>query len=180
MEDDKILVTNLKKNSTQAFDSIFLKYAKKVYAFILGITKQHYIAEEVTQIVFIKIWEKRSHINEKFLFKSFIFSVTYNETISFLRKENSETKKIKTCFLENDFLDNGTEIKIEFQNLKSISEQIINLLPEKRKKIYKMSKEEGLSNKEIADQLHISIKTVENQMTLALKTLRKELKYKII
>ncbi|MEL7587995.1 MAG: sigma-70 family RNA polymerase sigma factor [Prolixibacteraceae bacterium] len=68
-----------------------------------------------------------------------------------------------------------TEISIEFRSMEQVTDQIIDRFPEKRREIFKLSREHGLSNKEIANQLNISVKTVEGHMTAALKVLREKL-----
>lgn len=175
MEEDKKYVETLKNGDYDSFDVLFRKYAERIYAFTLGITRQSFIAEEITQIVFLRIWEKRDKINEYYSFKSFLFSIAYHEIISWLRKEKSDKRKISGYVTDKDYLSQETEISIEFKNLEEFVNEIIAKFPDKRRQIYKMSREQGYSNKEIADKLDISVKTVENQMTSALKTLKVKL-----
>jgi len=92
--DDKEYVECLKKDDFIAFDALFRKYSASLYAFALSITRDSFAAEEITQLVFLKVWGKRSQINEHLSFKSFLFSVAYHETISWLRKEKSEKMRI--------------------------------------------------------------------------------------
>lgn len=165
----------LKKDDFSAFDSLFHKYAQSLYAFALSITREPFSAEEITQIVFLKIWEKRSRIDEFLSFKSFLFSVAYNETISWLRKEQSEKRKIGEYVQLAGSMTNETECTVEFHSMEVIARQLIEALPEKRREIFRLSREQGYSNKEIADRLSISVKTVENQLTSALKYLREKL-----
>lgn len=173
LNDDLEHIVKLKQGDLASFDVLFKKYSERLYAFALSITKEPYVAEEITQLVFMKIWEKRSRIEEHQSFKSFLFSITYSETISWLRKENSEKRKINMIGSENFTLStNETNFTIEFNNIQGMANEIIDSLPEKRREIFKLSREQGYSNKEIAKLLNISIKTVENQMTAALKTLK--------
>ena len=174
-EDDKKYIESLKRGDFVAFNALFRKYSKSLYAFALGITKEMYIAEEITQMVFMKVWEKRAKIDEHFSFKSFLFSVTYNETISWLRKEKSEKLKIDHIGSQKSYISDETNYTIEFNSINELANEIIESMPEKRQQIFKLSREQGLSNKEIANQLTISVKTVENQMTAALKTLKAKL-----
>lgn len=181
VKDDKEYVECLKKDDFIAFDSLFYKYSEKMYAFALSITRETFAAEEITQLVFMKVWEKRAQINEHFSFKSFLFSVAYHETISWLRKEKSKERRITTFVQNSDFLTNETEYAVEFRDMEYIANQFVENLPEKRKKIFRLSREQGFTNKEISRELGISVKTVENQMTSALKYLREKLgKYQII
>ncbi|MDP3914093.1 MAG: RNA polymerase sigma-70 factor [Bacteroidota bacterium] len=174
-KEDKEYVESLKKEDFSAFDALFHKYSEKLYAFALSITRDTFAAEEITQLVFLKIWEKRAQINEHLSFKSFLFSVAYNETISWIRTEKSQKRRIDEFTKSAGFSSNETEFGIEFRNIEGLANQLISEMPEKRKEIFILSREQGFSNKEIAEKLGISIKTVENQMTSALKFLREKL-----
>ena len=175
VKEDKVYVEHLKQNDLHSFDALFYKYSTKLYAFALSITRNPFAAEEITQLVFLKIWEKRVTIDEHLSFKSFLFSIAYNETISWLRKEKSEKRRIDKFVHSSGFSTNETEQTIEYRNIEGLANQLIESMPEKRKEIFKLSREQGLSNKEIAEKLEISVKTVENQMTSALKFLREKI-----
>ncbi|MDD4191622.1 MAG: RNA polymerase sigma-70 factor [Mangrovibacterium sp.] len=175
VEDDKRYVAALKNGDYEAFNILFRKYTERIYAFTLGITRQKFASEEITQIVFLKVWENRRQIDEHFSFKSFLFSVAYHEIISWIRKEKSERRKIVNFLASFNDSSEETEVKIEFRNLEQITNLMIENFPEKRREIFKLSREHGLSNKEIAQQLSISVKTVEGHMTAALKALREKL-----
>lgn len=175
VRDDKEYVECLKKDDFIAFDALFHKYSANLYAFALSITRDSFAAEEVTQLVFLKVWEKREQIKEHLSFKSFLFSVAYHETISWLRKEKSEKMRIGEFVRMSGFQTSETENTVEFRNIESLANGLIQEMPEKRKEIFRLSREQGFSNREIAEKLGISIKTVENQMTSALKYLREKL-----
>ena len=174
-KNDKEYVECLKKDDFTAFDSLFHKYSENLYAFALSITHETFAAEEITQLVFLKVWEKRTHINQHLSFKSYLFSVAYYETISWLRKEKSQRRRVSEFVLTSSFSSNETEYAIEFRNIEGLANQLIAEMPKKRKEIFELSREQGFSNKEIALKLGISIKTVENQMTSALRFLREKL-----
>lgn len=175
VKDDKAYVECLKKDDFSAFDSLFRKYSPSLYAFALSITRNSFAGEEITQLVFLKVWEKRAQINEHLSFKSFLFSVAYHETISWLRKENSEKLRVGEYVQLAGSVTNETEQTVEFRNIELIAQSLIAEMPEKRREIFRLSREQGFSNKEIAETLNISVKTVENQMTSALKYLREKL-----
>ena len=173
--EDREYVESLKEGGFAAFEVLFKKYAENLYAFTLSITREPYIAEEITQLVFMKIWEKRDQIEKDLPFKSFIFSIAYSETISWLRKEKSEKRKTEGYKAETETVSNETDYFIEFNNIKSLAIQTIDNFPKKRKEIFKLSREQGYSNKEIATRLNISVRTVESQISAALKTLKEKL-----
>lgn len=175
MEEDRKYVCALRNGDYRAFDILFRRYTERIYAFTLGITRQKFASEEITQIVFLKVWENRHRIEEHFSFKSFLFSIAYHEIISWLRREKSEKRKLESFVTNAAYSSEETETSIEFQNLEQITRVIIDKFPEKRREIFKLSREHGLSNKEIAKELNISVKTVEGHITAALKVLRGKL-----
>lgn len=173
--EDREYVEYLKKDDIIGFDVLYHKYSQNLYAFALSITRNSFAAEEITQLVFMKVWEKRAQINEHLSFKSFLFSVAYNETISWLRKEKSEKRRISEFVQISDTLTNETEQTVEFKNIEGLANKLIEQLPERRKEIFKLSRNMGFSNKEIAEKLGISVRTVEHQISSALKFLRNKL-----
>ncbi|MCG6190831.1 RNA polymerase sigma factor [Maribellus maritimus] len=175
INEDNIYVEYLKKSDIVGFDALFHKYSKSLYAFTLSITRDSFAAEELTQLVFMKVWEKRALINEHLSFKSFLFSIAYNETISWLRKEKSEKRRINEFAQKSGTITNETELTVEFRNIEGLANQLIEEMPEKRKEIFKLSRINGFSNKEIAEKLGISVRTVENQISSALRYLREKL-----
>ena len=173
--EDRENVGLLRSGDISAFSALFKKYSERLYAFALSIAKEPYIAEEITQQVFLKVWEKRMQIDEYLSFKSFLFSITYSETISWLRKDTAEKRKISRWGENSFFESDETTHIVEFNNIESLANGIIDSLPEKRKEIFKLSREQGYSYKEIAQKLGLSVKTVENQVSAALKTIREKL-----
>ncbi len=116
MKTDRDHIIYLKQDDYHAFDELFSRYSENVFAFVFSISKDSFVAEEVTQTVFVKIWEKRMQIDEHFSFKSFLFRITYNETISYLRKEKAEKRRIELFTSSKSFSSNETEYLVEFQS----------------------------------------------------------------
>ncbi len=166
------------KSELKAFDMLFFRYSETIFGFVLSISKDYYIAEDVTQNVFILLWKKRALLDKTKSIKSLLFSIAYNEMISLLRKQKSEqTKRANFYATFPSDITEETEFKVEFDNLCELADKIIDKLPERRREIFRLSREQGLSNKEISEKLSISIKTVENQMTALLRTLRNQLHF---
>ncbi|GET21678.1 RNA polymerase sigma-70 factor [Prolixibacter denitrificans] len=172
---DLKLISSLKRGDHEAFDALYGRYAEGLYAFVTSILKNPADAEEIVQNVFVKVWERRNTIEEKFSFKSYLFTIAYRDVITQLRKQNLLASIQINNNQELTVNDNNAELEIEFFNIDKIYHDILEKLPEKRKEIFLLSREKGLSNKEIAAQLSISVKTVENQMTATLRTFREKL-----
>ena len=173
---DSETIKQFKADDMSAFDIIYRKYSKKLYRFAYSIVKVKPDAEGIVHEVFIKVWEKRNKIDEYLSFESYLFTITYNTTISFIRKKVKESKYIEHLkSIQNPSIQSNIIPEIEYKELKEKSEKIIDLLPSRQKQIFKLNREEGLTYKEIAAKLNISINTVETHMERALKSIRKKL-----
>ncbi len=170
-----LLAKRIKKGDIKAFDLLYHTYSQKLYGFAFSMLKNHEDAKEIVQETFFRIWEKRERIDPSGSVQAFLFSVSYHTTIDLLRQKlRNDQYRI---YLQNQLpeQDNAEKDPAYFQELIRILNETVSTLPEQRKNIYLLSREEGLSHKEIAEKLKISVKTVENQITLALKTIRKQL-----
>lgn len=161
----------LKNGDHKAFEAIFLAYYKRVKYFILGLVKSEEDAEELAQEVFVKLWTNRTSINVDKNLNTFIYVMARNMAFNFLKSKlvresysNDPSHTEETSSSEDIIYARETELLIKMT---------VNNMPERRKEIYKLSRDEGLTNDEIAAKLNISTKTVENQLSLALKELRK-------
>jgi RNA polymerase sigma-70 factor (family 1) len=170
--DEKILVAKLKKNDAEAFDRLFHKYSNKLFRFAFSLLKNEEDASEIVQETFFRIWEKRNNIDSSKSFKSFLFSVSYHLIIDQLR-ERLKDREFRNS-LEKYFGEQASfqETRTDYDTLETEMNKAVDELPEKRKQIYRLSREKGLSHKEIAKQLGVNPKTVENQINLALKHIK--------
>jgi len=169
------LAKRLKKGDKRAFDLFYGQYSERLYGFAFSLLKNHEDAKEIVQETFLKLWKKREQINPEQSVKAFLFSISYNISIDLIRKRLKDERY--RDYLKYQFLFNEpcTENQAGYNELNHELQKIIDELPEQRKKIYKMSREDGLAHNEIAEKLNITAKTVENHINLALKTIRKKL-----
>lgn len=170
------LSKRIKEGDLRAFDLLYHTYSQKLYGFAFSMLKNHEDAKEIVQDTFLKIWEKREIINPLGSLQAFLFSISYHTAIDLIRKRFKDDQY--RTYLQAQFPENESTTEEEpayYRELIRILNKVIGELPEQRQKIYLLSREEGLSHKEIAEKLNISVKTVENQITLALKTIRKQL-----
>ncbi|WP_226293995.1 RNA polymerase sigma-70 factor [Aquimarina algicola] len=173
------LIKNIREGNEEAFKILFeLYYSKLLYV------AQNYIsnkedAEEIVQDVFVKIWKKRADISINI--NGYLFKSTKNSCLDYLRsKKNKLSRSNNTLQLEavinyNALSDSSASLLLE----KELEQKIyasLSLLPEKCKRVFIKSRIEGLKNKEISDELDISIKTVENHMSKAIKHMRLHLR----
>ena len=171
---EKELLLKIIEGDEFAFRQFFEYYVKKVYQFTLGYVNDSAEAQDITQTVFIKIWEKRSYIDASRPIDGFVFTIAYRTIIDGFRQASSRfQEKNRREFSENIAAANRSDDLLEAHHLESLYEQSLRNLPPKRKKIFILSRHFGLSNREIGERLGVSVKTVENQMTAALATLKR-------
>ena len=149
----------------------FEKYFRVMYLplgmYALRIVENTEIAEDVVSEVFSKIWQKLERGEEIENFKTYIYRSVRNDCISYLRKQK------ETVGLEN--IPEADEESIDTSERDAKIWKAVEDLPEKCRRVFLLSKRDGLSNEEIAEEMDISIKTVKNQMTKAFSRLREAL-----
>ncbi len=169
---DKKLLADLKKSKESAFDELFRTYFQNLTWFAMKMVKDRETAEEVVQDLFVNFWEKRHDLDLKVSIKAYLYKAVYNNCIHASRSEKLHN---------NNELTLANELTEDFNNILETSELetrifgLIEQLPTECQRIFKLSRFEELKYKEIAEQLQISIKTVETQMSRALKFLRKHM-----
>jgi len=173
---DYELVERLKKGDVEAFDLIFDKYSVKIYAFGLKFLKSTSDAEELVQIVFLKLWENHRKLKTETSFKSFLFTIAYNDICKLFRKRSYEQKFIADTIYVNSQSSFEMEDGIDYQSVLDRVLQIVDKLPERHKKIFIKSRQEGKSTREIAQEVGLSAGTVDNYISEALKIIRGKLR----
>ena len=155
------------------FDAIYNRYCHKLYEFVLRYVKQEEDAEELVQEVFIKIWEVRGKIDVYASFESFLFTIAYNSTMSLLRKRLTEVKYREYLKRFQQVETTAPVIEeLQFNELNEKVQALLNQLTPRQKEIYMLSREEGLTHKEIAKKLEISENTVKNHLVNTLRYLK--------
>ncbi len=169
---ERLLAKQLLAGNKNAFRKLFNTYQNDLYKFSLSMVYSKSYAEEIIQDVFLNLWLKRETINPELSLKSFLFTMTRNKTISFLKKAANNKKLREEIFYKSQKSVNPTERHMREEELKTIKKEALDLLPPRRRLIFEMSRDDGKSYDEIAGELGISPNTVRNQMSMALETLR--------
>ncbi|MFY0652676.1 MAG: RNA polymerase sigma-70 factor [Cyclobacteriaceae bacterium] len=173
--DDSQLMDFLSNDNKQAFEHIFRTYYQDLCRFGATYVKDPDVAEELVQQIFINIWERRYELTISTSMKSYLFTAVRNKSFNYLKLQLP--KEYKKVDVDNvGFLDpTNKEEDIVYEDLKAYVSEAIDALPAKCKTIFNLSRNSGLTYKEIAEELDISVKTVENQIGIALKKLREQL-----
>ncbi len=172
----KEVLIRLKTGDYAAFEELYWIYNRRLYNFILSVLFDKSMAEDITQTCFLKIWENRKNIDEEKGFTSYLHTIAKN-----LVYRETERELLKSRFLtmlqeRQEKPDNTTQDTIDANLLQDHINQLIEKLPPARKEIFIMSKLQGLSNKEIAEKLSISEKTVETQVYRSIQFLKQYFK----
>jgi len=159
----------------EGFEMLFKQHYEPLCIFVFGMVKDYDTSEEIVQELFVNFWEKRNEIPDNISIKAYLYRAARNRVLNQIK--HIKIKEDFKIFNQEDMSDTEQNIgnPAETSELQRMIAQALNKLPPERKKIFLMSREEGLKYKEIADELNISIKTVENQMGKALSTLCIEL-----
>jgi len=175
LNNEKELFALVAGGDEAAFTAIFHHYNKRLYPFVLKITKNESAAEEIVQDVVTTLWVKKERLAEVDNYASYIFRIATNKTFNYLKKVAMEDKMLKEVLQNMEMFRNLTDEIIDSKEKEAIINSAINELPTQRKLIYKLSRQEGLSHQQIAEQLNISQNTVKNQLVKALRFIREKL-----
>lgn len=170
---DDQLILGLKSGNILVFNHIFEVYSSKLFLFAKAYLGSVEDSEELVQEVFTILWEKRAQLKTGFLFKSYIFTIAFN-----IIKKHFKQKALFKKFAQEELLNEATSEQsqeIDYHSLKNYILELAGTLPAKRREVFMKSRFEGLSNKEIAEELGFTKKTVENHLNLALKEIKSKI-----
>ena len=174
-ETEKMLLALLRNGDTGAFDQLFRKYSPKLFRFALSLLKSDDDAREIVQETFFRIWNRRQEIAPDKSFKSFVFTISYNLMIDQLRLRLKDQEYRRFLYENFEIGQERLSVTIDYDTLCSQIEQAVDELPDRRKTIFTLSRNAGMSHREIAEKMGVSVKTVENQINLSLKHIRMRL-----
>lgn len=155
------------------FAKLFNELYSPLYQYCLKLVGNKELAEDIVQEQFVYIWENRERLDRSASIKAYLFTSVKHRSIDHLRKKFFKNKECIENIPDSNLigeLPNPAEI-LENKELRAIINKALANLPEKCRIILIMKKLGEFTNKEIANKLNISVKTVENQMTIAIKKL---------
>jgi RNA polymerase sigma-70 factor, Bacteroides expansion family 1 len=164
-------IAAIREGDAFIFSELFNEYHQKVYFYTLSKTHSQYLAEETTQLTFIKLWHYRGSLDESLPISQQIFRIAKTTCIDLLRKEAVQLKLLQAR-KQVDPRQTHISEAVEVKELQQRLADIVKNMPPVRRKVFEMSRYEFKSHKEIAQMLSLSVKTVENHIALALKQLR--------
>lgn len=171
----KNILLRLSNDDEKAFEFIYWKYNAHVYNFANSLLYSPKIAQDITQNVFLKIWEKRHEINPEQNFNAYLFTIARNMVYKETEQKLLSEQSFRQLQEGEDVLDMSTIQTLDYHFTEELCRSLVEELPPARREIFKLSRFERLSNKEIALRLSISERTVETQLYRATCFLKRKL-----
>ena len=152
----------------QAFKALFDRYHHRLYQYIFKMVKSKNVAEELVMDVFLKLWLGRDLLADIENLDGFLFKVAYNKSIDFFRAA-AKDKQLGSLLYDQIEIpsQSQTDSRLLLQEYEKKIREAIDLLPPQRRKIFQLSREEGLTHARIAEELGISKNTVANTIVEA-------------
>ncbi len=157
----------------QDFKCLFDKYKDRLYNYAFAISHSQYVAEEITQEIFIKLWICRDMLGEVENMDSYVFTIARNKTLNHFRKAANDSKLLKELQQRMVHAENNIEEHVLITDYDKSLQEALTLLSPQRKLVYQLSRNQGLNHQQIATELHLSHNTVKNHLVEALKFIRK-------
>ena len=176
-----VLLEALRKGEEKAFEYLFDRYYEGLLNYAGRIVRETELAHDLVQETFCKLYEDHARLNIHLSIKSYLYKSVYNSCLNEIKHQ-----KVVSNYADRELLDfyfseivqtPEAELALLGEDINNALREAIDKLPERCREVFMLSKMEELSNKEIAERLGISVKTVEVQMTKALSRLRKELEW---
>lgn len=172
---DENLLQDLIKGDSKAFDSLYMRYVPHVEAFACCMLKNKSEAEDLAHDLFLKLWEGRESLQHVRSVRNYLFRMTKNaifdrfehKAVDIRYRQSAAPKDLREI-VSNDLVE-----QIDLQELLLLIDMAVEKMPVQRRKVFRMSRVEGISYQEIAQRLGISQKTVEYHIHEALAELRK-------
>ncbi|HEX9512369.1 MAG TPA: RNA polymerase sigma-70 factor [Puia sp.] len=167
--DEKELFLQIAAGDETAFRVLFDRYRERLFSFAWQLCHSAVEAEEVVQDIFLKLWQQRAMLAAVSFPRKYIYTMTRNRTLDLLAKISRDEQMIKEVWANVSQSDNLTENLLQAKESQQLIQQAVSQLSEKKQIIFSLSRNQGLSHREIADQMNLSVQTVKNTVTEILK-----------
>ena len=167
--DDLEIFQRIKCGDYHSFSILFHKYYERLCVYVFEVTGNYHAAKDITQDVFIKLWNGRESLEITGKVNAYLFRACRNSALNYLRQEANQQKLLQKMEAINRVENNDW---LEEQEFTAFVEGCIDKLPERSKEVFKLSRFEGLKQKEISQKLGISVKTIKDQIWKSLQYLR--------
>jgi RNA polymerase sigma-70 factor (ECF subfamily) len=174
--DEHELLAKIATGDQRAFTILFEFYERYVYTYGKKLTRSDDQAVEIVQEVFLKLWINREKLGEVDNFGAYLNRVAKNHALNVLRQLANNTRSTVILRLRSSELDDSTSQQLDYNESNRLLTEALENLPQRQRTVYKLCHMQGLKYETVAEQLHISPRTVQAHMTSALKAIRKHFK----
>ena len=175
--EEKLLLKEVSGGNEKAFRTFYDAYFNHLSAYIFKLCKSETATEEIVQDIFLKIWVNRASLAHMDIPEAYIFSMARNKTLDYLRRLSKETNLINVLQQHLSSSRNDVEDKLNAEELRLLIEEALEQLSTQKRKIFQLSRNEGLSHDEIAEVMHLSKSTVKNHLSETLQHVREHLRH---
>ncbi len=173
---DNQLLETLKAGDITAFEMLFRTYYQPLCNYAYTFVQDHDDAEEIVQATFLQVWEKREVLEIRTGVKPYLYAMVRNACLNVIKHEKVKQQHVAAEMAMGERSVESVSRTVMASELESRIHGAMESLPEQCRLVFKLSRFEELKYSEIAEQLNISIKTVENHMGKALRIMREQLK----
>lgn len=177
---DLQLLNLIQADHEAAFKELYCRYWKHLYAFAYNRVRNREVAEEIVQDFLTNFWLNRQKLNIQTSFEGYVYTSIKNLVLNYFAREARKSQMLENVSMTISGLDNSTEEVIMLHELHSVITREVSQLPVKCRSVFQLSRLENKSNKEIAQTLGISEKTVEGHLSKAIKRLRLSLNMLVV
>jgi RNA polymerase sigma-70 factor (family 1) len=156
-------------NDQLAYKELYALFFKSLQQFAISFIRSPEVAEEIVSDVFIKVWKKRAGLSRIHNLKLYLFISTRNGSLNYLRTQKKSILHPEQYLVQLQSIYFNPEKLMLTAEMMNRVQKAINDLPPRCQLIFKLIKEDGLKYREVADLLHLSLKTIENQMAIAIR-----------
>jgi RNA polymerase sigma-70 factor (family 1) len=171
---EKDLLNALSNSDHAAFETLYCSYKDKLYSFLYNLTDSEVVSQDLVQEIFLNIWQKRTNVKSIENFGGYLFNAVRNHAINSIRSRD-RTNRLMTELSQRP--DDIVQLDDLFaaRELAAALEQVLQILPLQQRRVFELSRNNGMKYSDIAAHLGISVATVRNHMIQALKKIREHL-----
>lgn len=166
------ILKEIAAGNKQAFEQLFFLYQPKLVALLAGLTHESELSRDIAQEIFLSIWTNRKKLEQIKSISAYLYQMARYKAYDYFDHLNVTDQHIHE-YLKNDIRVESMEELLFARELQALIQETVNRMSPQRQLVYRLSREKGLSNENIAQRLNISKRTVENHLTAALGILRK-------
>lgn len=172
MVDERELVIRLIDGDEDAFCELYAAYKNRLLYFAMKFVKSREFAEDIFQDAFSVVWQSRRFINPDASFSSYLYTIVRNRILNQIRDMSNEDQLKEHILSQAVDATNDTKSEILLNDLKEIISRALDQLTPRQREVFKMSRDQQMSHKEIADALGVSVNTVQEHISVSLKVIR--------